>query len=81
MPRHSRRINSAGGTVAIKLTDLMARPHLDLIVDKFAVKSEDIPDEGLVVGRDPARCTDGDGSRLRLRHSTRILPQRRTGSS
>ena len=47
---------SAGGTVAIKLTDLMARPHVDLIVDKFAVKSEDIPDEGLVVGRDAARC-------------------------
>ncbi len=47
---------SSGSTVAIKLTDLMARPHLDLIVDKFAVKSEDIPDEGLVVGRDPARC-------------------------
>jgi ABC-type multidrug transport system ATPase subunit/pSer/pThr/pTyr-binding forkhead associated (FHA) protein len=47
---------STGSTVAIKLTDLMARPHLDLIVDKFAVKSEDIPDEGLVVGRDPARC-------------------------
>ena len=47
---------SAGGTVAIKLTDLMARPHVDLIVDKFAVKSEDIPDAGLVVGRDPARC-------------------------
>jgi ABC-type multidrug transport system ATPase subunit/pSer/pThr/pTyr-binding forkhead associated (FHA) protein len=45
-----------GGTVAIKLTDLMARPHVDLIVDKFAVKSEDIPDKGLVVGRDPARC-------------------------
>ena len=42
--------------MAIKLTDLMARPHVDLIVDKFAVKSEDIPDEGLVVGRDPARC-------------------------
>ncbi|MGO8790169.1 MAG: FHA domain-containing protein [Terriglobia bacterium] len=47
---------STGGTVAIKLTDLMARPHVDLIVDKFAVKSEDIPDEGLVVGREPARC-------------------------
>ena len=47
---------STGGTVAIKLTDLMARPHVDLIVDKFAVKSEDIPDEGLVVGRDPGRC-------------------------
>ena len=47
---------SAGGTVAIKLTDIMARPHVELIVDKFAVKSEDIPDEGLVVGRDPARC-------------------------
>ncbi len=47
---------STGGTVAIKLTDIMARPHIDLIVDKFAVKSEDIPDEGLVVGRDPVRC-------------------------
>jgi len=47
---------SAGGTVAIKLTDIMARPHLELIVDKYAVKSEDIPDEGLVLGRDPARC-------------------------
>ncbi len=47
---------AAGGTVAIKLTDLMARPHVDLIVDKFAVKSEDIPDAGLVVGRDPGRC-------------------------
>ncbi|MFZ0960669.1 MAG: FHA domain-containing protein [Terriglobia bacterium] len=47
---------ATGGTVAIKLTDLMARPHLDLIVDKFAVKSEDIPDEGLVIGRDAARC-------------------------
>ncbi|MGD0223465.1 MAG: FHA domain-containing protein [Terriglobia bacterium] len=47
---------STGGTVAIKLVDLMARPHVDLIVDKFAVKSEDIPDGGLVVGRDPGRC-------------------------
>jgi ABC transport system ATP-binding/permease protein len=47
---------AGGGTVAIKLTDLMARPHVDLIVDKFAVKSEDIPDAGLVVGRDAARC-------------------------
>jgi ABC-type multidrug transport system ATPase subunit/pSer/pThr/pTyr-binding forkhead associated (FHA) protein len=47
---------ASGGTVAIKLTDLMARPHLDLIVDKFAVKSEDIPDQGLVIGRDPGRC-------------------------
>jgi len=51
-----RADSSTGGTVAIKLTDLMARPHVDLIVDKFAVKSEDIPDEGLVVGRDPGRC-------------------------
>jgi ABC-type multidrug transport system ATPase subunit/pSer/pThr/pTyr-binding forkhead associated (FHA) protein len=52
-----RANSSAGGTVAIKLTDLMARPHLDLIVDKFAVKSEDIPDNGLVVGRDAGRCS------------------------
>jgi ABC-type multidrug transport system ATPase subunit/pSer/pThr/pTyr-binding forkhead associated (FHA) protein len=47
---------AGGGTVAIKLTDIMARPHVELIVDKFAVKSEDIPDEGLVVGRDSSRC-------------------------
>ena len=47
---------SAGGTVALKFTDLMARPHFDLIVDKFAVKSEDIPDDGLVIGRDSTRC-------------------------
>jgi ABC-type multidrug transport system ATPase subunit/pSer/pThr/pTyr-binding forkhead associated (FHA) protein len=47
---------SGGGTVAIKLTDIMARPHVELIVDKFAVKSEDIPDGGLVVGREAARC-------------------------
>ncbi len=48
--------STRGETVAIKLTDLMARPHVELIVDKFAVKSEDIPETGLVVGRDPARC-------------------------
>lgn len=47
---------AAAGTVAIKLTDLLARPHLDLIVDKYAVKSLDIPDAGLCVGRDPGRC-------------------------
>ena len=51
-----REERATGGTVAIKLTDLMARPHVELIVDKFAVKSEDIPDEGLLVGRDPDRC-------------------------
>lgn len=45
-----------GRTVAIKLTDLMARPHVELIVDKYAVKSEDIPDTGLAVGREPSRC-------------------------
>jgi len=53
-----------GETVAIKLTELMARPHVELIVDKFAVKSEDIPDTGLVVGRDPARC------QMAMEHST-----------
>jgi ABC-type multidrug transport system ATPase subunit len=45
-----------GGTVAIRLTDLIARPHLELIVDKYAVKSLDIPDAGLSVGRDAGRC-------------------------
>jgi len=43
---------AVGGTVAIKLTDLLARPHVELIVDKYAVKSIDIPDAGLKVGRD-----------------------------
>ncbi len=46
----------AGGTVAIKLTDLRARPHLELIVDKFAVRTLDIPEAGLGVGRDSSRC-------------------------
>ena len=47
---------AAGKTVAIKLTDLMARPHVELIVDRYAVKSLDIPDTGLKVGRDSTRC-------------------------
>ena len=46
----------SGGTVAIKLTDLLARPHLELIVDRYAVKSLDIPDAGLQIGRDSSRC-------------------------
>ena len=44
------------GTVAIKLTDLMARPHVELIVDKYAVKTLEVPDPGLNVGRDASRC-------------------------
>ncbi len=44
-------------TVKIKLTDLMASPHLELIVDKYAVRKLDIPDGGLLVGRDTSRCT------------------------
>jgi ABC-type multidrug transport system ATPase subunit/pSer/pThr/pTyr-binding forkhead associated (FHA) protein len=47
---------AAGGTVAIKLTDLSARPHVELIVDKYAVKTIEISDKGLTVGRDVARC-------------------------
>ena len=45
-----------GGTVVLKLSGLMARPHVELIVDKFAVKTIDIPDAGLCVGRDSTRC-------------------------
>ncbi len=48
---------AAGGTVKIKLTDLMARPHVELIVDKYAVRTLVIPYEGLKVGRDAAQCT------------------------
>jgi len=44
------------GTVAIKLTDLVARPHVELIVDKYAVKTIEITDKGLCVGRDPSQC-------------------------
>jgi len=51
-----REEKAGGGTVAIKLTDLMARPHLELIVDKYAVKTMEVPDEGLKVGRDATRC-------------------------
>jgi len=47
---------SAGGTVKMKVTDRSARPHLELIVDKYAVKTMDIPDDGLLIGRDPAHC-------------------------
>jgi ABC-type multidrug transport system ATPase subunit len=47
---------AAERTVAIKLTDLLARPHLDLIVDRYAVKSLDIPEAGLQIGRDASRC-------------------------
>jgi ABC-type multidrug transport system ATPase subunit/pSer/pThr/pTyr-binding forkhead associated (FHA) protein len=51
-----RKERDAEGTVAIKLTDLLARPHLDLIVDRYAVKSLDIPEAGLQIGRDASRC-------------------------
>lgn len=56
LARAAQDEKTAGGTVKIKLTDLMARPHLELIVDKYAVKTLDIPDEGLTVGRDTSRC-------------------------
>lgn len=46
----------SGGTVKMKVTDLLARPHLELIVDKYAVRTLDIPDAGLIVGRDSSRC-------------------------
>jgi ABC transport system ATP-binding/permease protein len=45
-----------GGTVKMKVTDLLARPHVELIVDKYAVRTLDIPDSGLMVGRDSNRC-------------------------
>jgi len=51
-----REAKATGGTVALKLTDLMARPHLELIVDKYAVKTLEVPSEGLSVGRDSGRC-------------------------
>jgi ABC-type multidrug transport system ATPase subunit/pSer/pThr/pTyr-binding forkhead associated (FHA) protein len=51
-----RQEKAAEGTVAIKLTDLLAHPHLDLIVDRYAVKSLDIPEAGLQMGRDACRC-------------------------
>jgi len=44
------------GTVAIKVTDLVARPHLDLIVDRYAVKTLEIPVTGMKIGRDASRC-------------------------
>jgi ABC-type multidrug transport system ATPase subunit/pSer/pThr/pTyr-binding forkhead associated (FHA) protein len=50
------QVKAAESTVAIKLTDLLARPHLDLIVDRYAVRSLDIPETGLKVGRDASRC-------------------------
>ncbi len=52
----NREEKAAAGTVKLKLTDLIARPHLELIVDKYAVKKIDIPDGGLAVGRNPSKC-------------------------
>ena len=43
-------------TVALKLTGLMAQAHVELIVDKYAVRTLEIPPEGLLVGRDATRC-------------------------
>lgn len=48
---------AAAGTVKMKVTALMARPHLELIVDKYAVRTLDIPDAGMAVGRDGSRCS------------------------
>jgi len=46
----------ANETVALKLTGLMAQAHVELIVDKYAVRTLEIPPEGLLVGRDAGRC-------------------------
>lgn len=44
-------------TVAFRVAGgLIARPHVELIVDKYAVRTIEIPDDGLRVGRDVARC-------------------------
>jgi len=72
---------ATGGTVAIKLTERMARPHLDLIVDKYAVKTLELPDEGLSVGRDSDRCqvvmdhpsVSGVHTEFRLKNGSVIL--------
>ena len=47
---------NASETVALKLTGLMAQAHLELIVDKYAVRTMEIPPAGLLVGRDGGRC-------------------------
>lgn len=43
-------------TIAFKAGGALGHPHVDLIVDRYAVKTLDIPPEGLKVGRDAARC-------------------------
>ena len=80
---------AASGTVKIKLTDLMARPHLELIVDKYAVKKLDIPDEGLRVGRDPSRCAlvlehqsvSGEHAEFRPEDGKMVLTDRSTNGT
>ncbi|MGO9270455.1 MAG: FHA domain-containing protein [Terriglobia bacterium] len=52
----SDEAGKANETVALKLTGLMARAHVELIVDKYAVQTLEIPPEGLLVGRDAGRC-------------------------
>lgn len=84
-----RQEKAASGTVAIKLTDLMARPHLELIVDKYAVKSLDIPDAGLKVGRDAARCqlvmehpsVSGEHAEFSLKGGKVVLSDRSTNGT
>jgi ABC transport system ATP-binding/permease protein len=52
----SDEAGKANETVALKLTGLMAQAHVELIVDKYAVRTLEIPPEGLLVGRDAGRC-------------------------
>jgi ABC-type multidrug transport system ATPase subunit/pSer/pThr/pTyr-binding forkhead associated (FHA) protein len=80
---------AASGTVKIKLTDLVARPHLELIVDKYAVRKLDIPDEGLRVGRDPSRCSlvlehpsvSGEHAEFRPQDGKMVLDDRSTNGT
>jgi ABC-type multidrug transport system ATPase subunit/pSer/pThr/pTyr-binding forkhead associated (FHA) protein len=80
---------SAIGTVVLKLTGLMARPHLELIVDKYAVRTLDLPDTGLTVGRDSSRCqlliehpsVSGVHSEFRLKDGKALLADRSTNGT
>lgn len=84
-----REEKTVAGTVALKLTELTARPHVELIVDKYAVKTLDVPQEGLNVGRDADRCqvvmdhpsVSGVHTEFRLKNGKVILTDHSTNGT
>lgn len=80
---------SKTATVELKLIDLMPRPHLELIVDRYAVCPIPIPDTGLIVGRDADSCNfliehpsvSGTHARLSLKEGKATLTDQSTNGT